>query len=154
MTRITLVAAVGPDRVIGRDGRLPWRLPEDLAHFKALTMGHPIVMGRRTYESIGRALPGRRTIVITRDPQWRHRDVEVAHSFAEALTLAGPGDEVFVVGGGEVYAESLPFAHRMVLTEVAAQTEGDTHFPQWDTGAWREVERQPRDGFDIVTYER
>jgi hypothetical protein len=104
MTRITIIAAVGRNGVIGRDGRMPWHLPEDFAHFKAATLGHALVMGRRTFESIGRALPGRRTIVITRDPGWHHSDVEVAHSFEEALSLAGVADEVFVAGGAEVYA--------------------------------------------------
>jgi len=154
MTRITLIAAVARNRVIGREGRMPWHLSDDLAHFKATTMGHPLVMGRATFEAIGRALPGRRTIVITRSPQWRHADVEVAHSFADALALAGPADEVFVAGGGQVYTEALPWAHRMVLTEVDDAPEGDTFFPEWDHGAWTEVDRSPHDRFDIAVYER
>jgi dihydrofolate reductase len=154
MTRITIIAAVGRNGVIGRDGRMPWHLPDDFAHFKAATLGHALVMGRRTFESIGRALPGRRTIVITRDPGWHHSDVEVAHSFEEALSLAGVADEVFVAGGSEVYAAALPFAQRMLLTEVDAEPEGDIHFPDVDRRQWRETSRDPRDGFDIVTYER
>jgi dihydrofolate reductase len=154
MTRVTLLAAVGRNGVIGRDGDLPWHLPEDLRHFKVTTMGHPIVMGRRTFESIGRVLPGRRTLVVTRSATWQHPDVETAHSFEEALALAGPADEVFVVGGGEVYAAALPFAHRLLLTEVDAEPDGDTFFPEWDRGRWREVAREPHDGFAVVTYER
>jgi dihydrofolate reductase len=154
MTRVTLIAALGRNRVIGRDGEMPWHLPEDLKHFKHTTMCHPMVMGRKTFESIGRVLPGRRTIVITRQPGWSHADVEAAHSLPEALSLAGPGDEVFVVGGGEVYAEAMPFAQRMVLTEVHDSPEGDTWFPEWSREQWREASREPRDGFDIVTYDR
>ena len=154
MTRITLLAAVGRNRVIGRDGDMPWHLPEDLKHFKHTTMGHPLVMGRKTFESIGRVLPGRRTIVITRQPQWTHAGVEAAHSLPEALSLAGPGDEVFVVGGGEVYAEAMPFAQRMVLTEVTESPEGDTWFPEWDHSQWHEVSREQHAGFEIATYER
>lgn len=154
MTRITLLAAIGHNRVIGRGGALPWHLPADLAHFKATTLGHPLVMGRRTFDAIGRALPGRRTIVITRDHRWRHPDVEVAHSFADALALAGPADEVFVVGGGQVYAEAMAFAQRMILTEVEQSPVGDTSFPEWAADDWREVSREEHDGFAIAVYER
>jgi len=120
---ITLLAAVGANLVIGRGGDLPWHLPQDLAHFKATTMGHTMVMGRKTYDSIGRALPGRRTVVITREQGWHAPSVEVAHSLAEALALAGP-TEVFVVGGGEVYRQAMPFADRLMLTEIRAVTRG------------------------------
>ena len=154
MTRVTLLAALGRNRVIGRGGGMPWHLPEDLRHFKATTLGHPLVMGRKTFESIGRVLPGRRTIVITRQPGWHHADVEVAHSFTDALTLAGPADEVFVVGGGEIYAEAMPWAQRMVLTEVDASPDVDTWFPEWVADDWREVDRLEHDGFSVVTYER
>lgn len=154
MTRVTLLAALGRNRVIGRGGEMPWHLPEDLKHFKHTTMGHPMVMGRKTFESIGRVLPGRRTIVITRRPDWHHPDVEAAHSLPEALSLAGPGDEVFVVGGGEVYREAMPFAQRLVLTEVRDSPEGDTFFPEWSHEEWREVSREPHERFDIATYER
>jgi dihydrofolate reductase len=154
MTRVTLLAALGRNRVIGRDGAMPWHLPEDLRHFKHTTMGHPMVMGRKTFESIGRPLPGRRTIVITRQEDWHHPDVEAAHSLPEALSLAGPGDEVFVVGGGEVYREAMPFAQRLVLSEVRDSPEGDTFFPEWSRDEWREAAREPHEEFDIVTYER
>ena len=154
MTRISLIAAVARNGVIGKDGQVPWHLPDELERFKATTMGHPLVMGRRTFESIGRTLPGRRTIVVTRDPRWHHPGVESAHSFAEALSLAGPADEVFVAGGAEVYAEALPFAHRLVLTEVDAEPEGDTWFPAWDRARWVEESREEHEGWTRVVYER
>ena len=154
MTRISIIAAVASNGVIGLRGAMPWHLPEELAHFKETTMGHPLVMGRRTFESIGRVLPGRRTIVVTRDPAWHHPAVESAHSFADAVSLAGPADEVFVAGGAEVYAEALPFAHRMVLTEVHAEPEGDTWFPAWAPADWREEAREAHDGWSRVVYER
>ncbi len=154
MTRLTLIAAVAEGGVIGRDGAIPWRVPGELARFKETTMGHPLVMGRKTFESIGRPLPGRRCIVITRSLAWRHPGVETAHSFAEALALAGPADEVFVAGGGQVYAEALPFAHRMILSEIPQDHEGDAHFPAWSPSQWREVSRTPYPGYAVVTYER
>ena len=106
--RVTLIAAVARNGVIGSGPDIPWHLPEDFAFFKRTTMGHPMVMGRLTFEAIGRVLPGRRTIVVTRDPGWTRKGVEVAHSLEEALALAGAGDEVFVCGGGQVYAEAMP----------------------------------------------
>lgn len=154
MTRITLIAALARNRVIGARGGLPWHLPEDLAHFKAVTLGHPMVMGRATFDSIGRALPGRRTIVVTRDRAWRHPGVEVAHSIEEAIDLAGPVSEVFVVGGGQIYRQAMPWAHAMVLTLVDAEPEGDTTFPQWDPAHWSESERTTGEGYAFVTYER
>ena len=154
MARVTLVAALGRNRVIGRDGGMPWHLPEDLRHFKALTLGHPLVMGRRTFESIGRPLPGRRTIVVTRSPSWGYAGVETAPSLAAALLLASEVEEVFVVGGGEIYAQALPLADRMVLTLIEEAPEGDTFFPEWSPADWVEVARDAREGFAFVTYER
>jgi dihydrofolate reductase len=117
-------------------------------------MGHPMVMGRKTFDSIGRALPGRRTIVVTRQPHWTHPDVETAHSLTEALSLAGPADEVFVCGGGQVYADAMPYAQRLLITEVDQSPEGDARFPEIDISDWREVSREARDGFSWVAYER
>lgn len=154
MTRITLIAALGRNLAIGRDGAMPWHLPADLRHFKDTTMGHPLVMGRVTFEAIGRPLPGRRTIVITRSPDWHHAEVESAHSFPEALALAGPADEVFVAGGGQIYREAMPYATRMVLTEVDDSPEGDTFFPEWVVDDWRETHREEHEGFAVATYER
>ena len=150
---ITVLAAVGANLVIGQGGQMPWHLPEDLANFKAVTMGHTMVMGRKTYDSIGRALPGRRTIVITRQPAWHAPSVEVAHSLAEALALAGPAN-VFVVGGSEVYREAMPYADQMLLTEVAQSPEGDAFFPPFTSDDWHETAREPHNGYAFVTYDR
>lgn len=150
--RLVLVAALGANRAIGVDGGMPWHLPEDLAHFKALTMGGTMIMGRRTWDSIGRALPGRTTVVITSDHAWSAPGAVVVHSLAEALAVAGPG-EVFVVGGGEIYRQTIGLASRLELTEIAASPQAEVFFPEVDDG-WREVQRTPREGFDFVTYER
>ncbi|KRF22825.1 dihydrofolate reductase [Phycicoccus sp. Soil802] len=154
MTNVTLIAAVGRNGVIGADNDMPWHLPEDFAFFKRTTMGHPMVMGRKTFDSIGRVLPGRRTIVVTRQDDWAHSEVETAHSLSEALSLAGPADEVFICGGGQVYAEAMPWARRLLITEVDQSPEGDVRFPEIDPEEWQEVAREPRDGFSWVTYER
>jgi len=150
---ITVLAAVGANLAIGRDSNMPWHLPQDLAHFKATTMGHTMVMGRKTYDSIGRALPGRRTIVITRQAGWHAPSVEVAHSLPEALALAGPAD-VFVVGGSDVYRQALPFADQMLLTELEQSPEADAFFPTFTPDDWRETAREAHEGFAFVTYER
>ncbi len=154
---VTLVVAMGANRVIGAAGGLPWRLPEDLAHFKALTLGHPMVMGRTTYESIGRPLPGRTTIVITRQADWTADGVETAASLDAALARAAElDDEIFVVGGGQVYAEALErdLVDLLSVTRVAQAPDGDTWFPRIDWDAWTEVGRVPHEGFDIVSYQR
>jgi len=157
--RVSLIAAVAANGVIGRDGRMPWHLPEDLKRFKALTMGHAIVMGRKTFDSIGRLLPGRRTIIVTRQPNYRVEGAEVVNSLDDAIALARNDDEVFVIGGGEIYAQALPRATRLHLTEIAATAEGDVRFPAVDFAQWRESSRDARtaaDGtaFAFVTYER
>ena len=154
MTQVTLIAAVARNGVIGNGPDIPWHLPEDFAFFKRTTMGHVLVMGRLTFESIGRALPGRRTIVVTRNRYWQHADVEVAHSFAEALALAGPADEVFVCGGGEIYAEAMPWAHRLLITEVFLEPEGDVVFPAIPPDEFLETRRETRDRLAWVTHER
>ncbi len=134
--RITLVAARARDGAIGLDNALPWHLPEDLQHFKATTLGHPIVMGRRTFESIGRPLPGRRTIVVTRDPGWTHAGCERAASLDDAIARCAGLPEVFVVGGGQLYAEAMPRADRLIVTDVAIDVRGDTFFPPIDPTRW------------------
>jgi dihydrofolate reductase len=157
---VTLVVAMGANRVIGTGGGLPWRLPEDLAHFKQLTMGHPMVMGRTTFESIGRPLPGRTTIVLTRNPDWMAEGVEVASTLAAAIERAGQiDDDVFLVGGAQVYAQALDagLVDLMCVTRVAAAPFGDAWFPKIDWMQWREVGRVPHGGepsFDIVAYQR
>ena len=154
---VTIVAAVARNGVIGVGGGLPWHLPDDLRRFKELTMGHVLVMGRRTYESIGRPLPGRTTVVVTRRPEWSAGADEVirARDVPGALQLASEiDDEVFVVGGGLVYEEALPLADRLELTFVDAEPEGDTFFPEVDWSQWREVARDEGDSVAYVTYER
>ncbi len=154
MARVTLIAALGRNRVIGDHGAIPWRLPGEQARFKATTIGHTLLMGRATFETIGRALPGRRTIVLTREPGWHHAEVETAHSIPQALMLAGPGEEVFVAGGAQVYADALPYAERMILTHVDQAPPGDAFFPEWAPSQWREASRDEQDGWAVVTYLR
>jgi dihydrofolate reductase len=157
--RITVVAAVADNGVIGNRGDIPWHVPADFAHFKALTMGHVLVMGRATYDSIGRPLPGRTTIVLTRDPRWSADGVLVASSLDDALDLAAelPG-EVFVAGGAGVYAAALDRAHALVLSEIHLSPEGDTFFPEVDRDRWTETRRDPYLGgevpFEVVWLER
>ncbi|PZA08182.1 MULTISPECIES: dihydrofolate reductase [unclassified Meiothermus] len=142
---LTLIAAMDRNRAIGKEGRLPWHLPDDLRRFKALTLGHTVLMGRRTFESLGRPLPGRRNVVLSRDPHFRAEGVEVVHSLEAGLG----GGEIMVIGGGEVYALTLPLAQRMRLTLVDAEIAGaDTFFPQFDLSGWRETNRvfHPADG--------
>ncbi len=135
-TRLVLVAAMGRNRVIGHGGRMPWHLPADLAHFKRLTMGHVMIMGRKTFEAIGRPLPGRTTVVLSRSAPELPEGVQQAHGWDEALAgLAG--QTVMVVGGGEIYAQALPRAHAMELTLIDAEFEGDAFFPRWTRKHWQ-----------------
>jgi dihydrofolate reductase len=152
---VTLVAAYAANRVIGDRGSIPWHLPEDFAHFKATTMGGVLVMGRATYESIGRPLPGRTTIVVTRNPEWSADGVLVAHSLGEALDLAAvqPG-ETFVAGGTQIYEQAMPMATHQVLTEVDLSPAGDARYPEFEPDEWVETRREPRDGFTWVWWER
>ena len=156
-TTVTIVVAIGDNGVIGRDGDLPWAPTGDLAHFKALTMGHPMIMGRTTFESIGRPLPGRTSIVLTRDGSWTSPGVQVAGDLPSALaTAATLDDEVFLIGGAQVYAEALAtgVVDRMVVTRVYQSPDGDAWFPDVEWSAWPETSREPHDGFDIVTHDR
>jgi len=146
--RLTLVAAVGANGVIGDGSAMPWHLPEDLRHFKRLTMGGALLMGRKTFDSVGSALPGRRTVVITRDDTWGADGAEVAHSLAEALLIAGDG-EVFVAGGGEIYRQTIDLADTLVLTEVQQSPAGSVTFPAIDRKHWSEASREEHDGFAI-----
>jgi len=150
-----IVAAVASNRVIGVDGGLAWHIPEDMTRFKRLTMGGALVMGRETFESIGRALPGRTSIVLTRQPDWSHEGVEVAHSLEEALEIASArGLDAFVSGGAGVYRSALGLADHLELTEVKAAPRGDTYFPEIDWSQWREVSRTDHPDFSFVTYDR
>lgn len=136
----SLVVAMDRNRVIGRDNQLPWRLPADLAYFKKVTMGHPVVMGRRTYESIGKPLPGRLNIVVSRNPGFSAPGCTVVASLQAAWKAAGDAQEVSVIGGSSVFAETLPLADVIHLTEVEAEVPGDTYFPPFDRGEWLEIE--------------
>ncbi len=149
---VTLIAAVARNGVIGADGGIPWRVPGEQAFFRAATMGHTLLMGRATYDSIGRPLPGRTTIVLTRDPDWSADGVLATTSLEEALALAD-GD-VYVAGGAAIYALSMPFADALLLSEIDLEPEGDTFFPEIDRGVWAEVAREPHEGFDVVRWER
>jgi len=159
MALTALVAALARNRVIGVGNRLPWRLPEDLARFKRLTMGAPVIMGRKTRESIGRPLPGRRNIVVTRERAATWEGCVVAHSLDEALALADDAPEAFVIGGAELYAQALPRAAPLYLTLIDADYAGDAWFPEFDAAAWREVARESGVsadglGYAFVDYER
>ncbi len=159
--RVTLILARARNGVIGASGGLPWRLPEDLAFFKRTTMGHPIVMGRKTWESIGRPLPGRRSIVVTRDRSFAAAGAEVAHSLDDAVALCSDSDEIFVIGGAQLYAEALGRADRLLLTEIDADFEGDTFMPAAAAEDWAEAGREHHPAnetrayaFDFVDYRR
>jgi dihydrofolate reductase len=160
--RISLVAAVARGGVIGRNGALPWRLPEDARRFRALTMGHAVVMGRRTWDSLPerfRPLPGRRNVVVTRNPDWSADGAERAGSLDDALGLLAGAAQVFVIGGGELYAEALARSDELLLTEIDAGVEGDTWFPAWERSEFEEVAREEHVSetgvpFAFVTYAR
>jgi dihydrofolate reductase len=154
--RRSIIVAMSLDRVIGRDGGLPWRLPADLKQFKRLTLGHHLLVGRRTFESIGRPLPGREMVLITRREDYRPDGVRVAHSIDEALGIASAAgdDEAFIGGGAEIFRATLDVADRIYLTLVRASIAGDTLFPEFDLADWRETAREPGAGFAFVTYER
>jgi len=153
---LSLIVAVAENGVIGRDNALPWHIPEDLRWFKQVTSGKTVVMGRKTFQSIGRPLPNRTNIVITRDAGYAAEGVVIAHSLDEALAKAGDG-EILVIGGRSLFAEALPRADRFYLTEIKRAYEGDVHFPAWDRAAWQETARQQAESdsaISFVTYER
>jgi dihydrofolate reductase len=156
---VALIAAVARNRAIGRNNALLVHLPDDLPRFKRTTLGHAVVMGRKTWESIGRPLPGRRNIVVTRDPAWQAPGAEAAPSIPAALALAADASKIFVLGGAQIYAQALPLADELILTEIDADLEGDAFFPVWDRSQFREVSREAGSSqgslrFDYVTYAR
>jgi len=158
MTRIVLVAAVAANGIIGANGKLPWHLPEDLKHFKRVTLGHPVIMGRKTWESLKGPLPGRDNIVVTRTAGYETPGAAVASSLEAALALCLGEPVAFVVGGSSLFAESLPSAAGLVMTEIHKDFEGDTWFPPYDRSRWKESQREQHvtaDGmkFDFVLYE-
>ena len=159
--RVSIVAALARNRAIGRKNSMPWRLPEDLRRFKRLTLGHTVIMGRKTFESIGSALPGRSNVVITRTRDWAPSGCVVVHTLEAALTAGGESREAFVIGGAQIYALAMPYAQHLYMTEIERDFEGDAFFPEFDRSRWREVSREHRlsggaDSFDyaFVEYER
>ncbi|WFO50619.1 type 3 dihydrofolate reductase [Aeromonas veronii] len=147
--KISMIAAMAHDRVIGKDNQMPWHLPADLAHFKRVTLGKPVLMGRKTFESIGRPLPGRRNLVISRNPGYQAEGIEVVGSVEAALALltGSSVEELMVIGGGHLYAEMLPSADCLYLTQIDLAVEGDTRFPAFDDGQWQRIacESHPAD---------
>ena len=157
---ISMIVAMAENRAIGKNNDLPWHLPEDLRHFKALTMGKPMIMGRKTFESIGRPLPGRRTIVVTRNMDWHTEGVDVADSLEGAIQMAEMAEEIMIVGGAQIYTQAMPHTDRLYVTEVALEVDGDAFFPEFDRREWREVAREDhaaaegKPAYSFVTYER
>lgn len=141
---ISLIAAMDRNHAIGRDGAMPWHLPADLQFFKRVTLGKPVIMGRKTYDAIGRPLPGRLNIVVTRDPLWRAEGVYVVHSLEDAFLAAAEYEEVMVIGGANLYAQVLPEADRLYLTKIEGEFEADTYFPDFDRAEWREIASERR----------
>jgi dihydrofolate reductase len=138
-----MVAARASNGVIGRDGDIPWKIPADFAHFKRITVGHPLILGRTTFEGIGRPLPERQSIVVTRDPNWSYEGVLVARSVEEAVEIGAGLDELVMIGGGaHVYRDAMALATDQILTEVHAEPEGDTHYPEFEEAHWLETRRQ------------
>lgn len=138
--QVSLIVAMSENRAIGRGNGLPWHLPDDLKHFKRLTTGHAVIMGRKTYDSMGRPLPDRRNIVVTRRADFQAEGVQVAHDINQAIALAGEG-EVFIIGGAEIYRAAMPYVARMYITLVHAEIEGDTFFPEYSPDDWQLVEQ-------------
>lgn len=136
-----MIAAMANNRVIGKNNKMPWHLPEDLRHFKALTLGKPVVMGRKTYESIGRPLPSRHNIVISRQADLCIEGVTTVTSFEDAKSAAGDCEELIIMGGGQLYETLLGISDILYLTEISLDVEGDTYFPDWDDGSWSEISR-------------
>lgn len=159
--RVSLIVAMANNRVIGINNTLPWHLPADLKHFKALTMGHHIVMGRKTYESIGKPLPGRTSVVVTRNADYSAPGVIVASSLETAISACGNDAEIFVIGGAELYAQALPLMSTLYITEIQQKMEGDARFPEFDKTEWTEVAREMHSQqepqplvYHFVTYRR
>jgi dihydrofolate reductase len=158
---LSIIVAMARNRTIGVNNTLPWRCPEDLKHFKALTMGHHMIMGRKTFDSIGKPLPGRTTVVVTRDRNLKIDGCLVAHSLEEAIAACAGDKEVFVVGGAELYRQAMPLMDTLYITEIQQDVEGDAHFPEFNQSAWQETSREMRSQetpqpleYHFVTYRR
>jgi len=143
-TRISIIVAMAQNRAIGINNTLPWRCPEDLKHFKALTMGHHMIMGRKTFDSIGKPLPGRTSVVVTRNPELNIDGCIVVHSLEAAIAASSGDEEIFIVGGAELYAQAIPLAHTIYLTEIQQEVAGDAYFPALNPNEWHEVARDTR----------
>lgn len=161
MNSLSIIVAMAKNRTIGVNNTLPWRCPEDLKHFKALTMGHHMIMGRKTFDSIGKALPGRTTVVVTRDRNLQIEGCLVAHSLPDAIKLCAADSQTFIVGGAEIYTQSLDYIDNLYITEIQQDVEGDAHFPEFDSSRWQEVAREIRHQqspqtleYHFVTYHR
>jgi dihydrofolate reductase len=159
--RISIIVAMAQNRTIGINNTLPWRCPEDLKHFKSLTMGHHMIMGRKTFDSIGKPLPGRTTVVVTRNPELKVDGCIVTHSLDDAIAASADDDEIFIVGGAELYAQALPLAGTIYLTEIQQEVTGDAHFPALQKNEWIEIAREARTQespqpltYHFVTYQR
>lgn len=159
MIQLSIIVALDAQRGIGVNNTLPWRLPEDLAHFKRLTTGHPIIMGRKTFDSIGRPLPNRRNIVITRNPDWRHDGVDSVGSLDAAIALAD-GPVAYLIGGAQIFTQALPLTDQLIVTEIDKTFDCDTYFPSLDPQQWQEVAREQHHSdlnecdYAFVTYQR
>lgn len=150
---ITIIVAIGNNYVIGKDGWMPWNLPEDLRHFKEKTLNHTVVMGRKTFEAIGRPLPKRRNIVVTRDPRWHVEGVEVVADFESFLqTIQKSDEEIFIAGGAQIYQAALPFADKMIISHIDEEIDGDTFFPKWDRAKYDLTDTVEYTGFSVKTY--
>jgi dihydrofolate reductase len=159
MTKLSIIVAVAKKRVIGINNTLPWHLPEDLKRFRALTMGHHIIMGRKTYDSLGRLLPGRTTVIVTRNKDYKLEGALIAHSLQDAIGLCKADDEVFLIGGAELYQEGLKLSNKLYITEIVLDVEGDAYFPEYSSNEWQESAREAHVSeqglaFNYVTYVR
>jgi dihydrofolate reductase len=159
MTKLSIIVAVAKNRVIGINNTLPWYLPEDLKRFRALTMGHHIIMGRKTYDSLGRLLPGRTTVIVTRNKDYKVEGALIAHSLQDAIGLCKADDEVFLIGGAELYQEGLKLSNKLYITEIVLDVEGDAYFPEYSSNEWQESAREAHVSeqglaFNYVTYVR
>jgi len=161
MSRLSLIVAMAKNRTIGINNTLPWRCTEDLKHFKALTMGHHMIMGRKTFDSIGKALPGRTTVIVSRNSNFSVDGCVVRHSLQSAINASAGDEEIFIVGGAQLYAQALPLVNTLYVTEIQQEVEGDAHFPEYDMNQWHETSRELRTQeapqpleYHFVTYQR
>ena len=161
MSKLSIIVAMARNRTIGVNNTLPWRCPEDLKYFKTLTMGHHMIMGRKTFDSIGKPLPGRTTVVVTRNADLEIAGCVIAHSLNEAIAACAGDDEIFIVGGAELFRQAVAIVDTLYITEIQQDVEGDAHFPEFDKSAWQEASREVRSqetpqalAYHFVTYRR